>query len=679
MRCFDVISQRYPPLGCALLSAAALSLSIRSATTCQFLKISYAAHAPNEDGFIVPDEVMGPDDINTNEMDKYRIGILCPSQYFSREGDIMWNLSRYFIIASFALLGISLVYSWGLSTCFRPTHCNWKVLSVVSILAAGAQIPAFLMYASQPCQLNNARCASSVGFFMLMWSIVLLVVITLLTQCFDYPKWRQEMERWKVKEHDYPIYDHEDSFAWDMECEEPRKARSSLVQSMFSYRKKNKVKKQLDESEDHLNVIKRRKMKNANAQFYMLNSEVDVENASQCLSGLCVDLPGEEEHGPLDIVEQVSETLGPKECKEIYNEEWGEKIRARDLERAASEKSQVLTSTKYSPGRARVLKKGKSQLSYYVLDDDDEDSKKSHSVDHDSSSSAENSHYDLELNRDTGYKDGRDVLAQEVDTHSMVSSLAEDQVHIVDLSTGARETIVVDDYNDDTTAFVTKSFAPDRKQLCPPSPPAVVSDEEDNENDYVDISRIDNKRILSQLSQESDELETISLPKLLPLTFVKDDFVSGSNLKKTIQDDVETMPSNEHIILKFDKYSHVDKDSNRLDIMRDHNNNENSRWLDVLDTTVGKNDNHHVIKYQQSDDLDDEHDHMQMMMALRRSSLQTEDALRRVHHNSSDHTKHLNQSTQQEGVLVSDGEDEANFLGLNTRPRSTLYPDEVEV
>jgi hypothetical protein len=113
--------------------------------------------------------------------------------------------------------------------------------------------------------------------------------------------------------------------------------------------------------------------------------------------------------------------------------------------------------------------------------------------------------------------------------------------------------------------------------------------------------------------------------------------------------------------------------------MRNHNNNENSRWLDVLDTTVGKNDNRHVIKYQQSDDLDDEHDHLQMMMALRRSSLQTEDALQRVHHNSSDHTKHLNQSTQQEGVLVSDGEDEANFLGLNTRPRSTLYPDEVEV
>jgi hypothetical protein len=217
-----------------------------------------------------------------------------------------------------------------------------------------------------------------------------------------------------------------------------------------------------------LNVIKRRKMKNANAEFYMLNSEVDVENASQCLSGLCVDLPREEEHGSLDIVEQVSETLGPKECKEIYNEEWGEKIRARDLERAASEKSQVPTSTKYSPGRAKVLKRGKSQLSYYVLDDD-EDSKKSHSVDDDSSSSAENSHYDLELNRDTGYNDERGVLAQEVDTHSMVSSLAEDQVHIVDLSTGARETIVVDDYDDDTTAFVMKSVASESKQLCPPS------------------------------------------------------------------------------------------------------------------------------------------------------------------------------------------------------------------
>jgi hypothetical protein len=165
MRCFDVISQRYPPLGCALLSAAALSLSIRSATTCQFLKISYAAHAPNEDGFIVPDEVMGPDDINTNDMDKYRIGILCPSQYFSREGDIMWNLSRYFIIASFALLGISLVYSWGLSTCFRPTHCNWKVLSVVSILAAGAQIPAFFNVCFSALSIEQCSVCFQCRFF----------------------------------------------------------------------------------------------------------------------------------------------------------------------------------------------------------------------------------------------------------------------------------------------------------------------------------------------------------------------------------------------------------------------------------------------------------------------------------------------------------------------------------
>lgn len=623
--------------------------------------------------------------MNVNDMDKYRIGILCPSQYFNREGDLMWTLSRYFIIISIVLSGIAIVYSWGLSTCFKPTYTNWKILSVVSILAAGAQIPAFLLFASEPCQMNNAQCSSSVGFFMLLWSIVLLAVITLVTQCLDFPKWREDMERWKVKERDFPIYDYEDSYN-DVEWQEPRRARNRLVSSHFTKKEKKKqVKMQLEETIDHVNTAKRRRTKkNTLVDFYMLDTGSDVENASQCLSGMCVDMPRDDEgDGEIDIVQVDGETLAPKDCK-FYNEEWGEKIRARDLERLASE-SQVPTSAKQSPGRTKVLKKGRSHVSYFVLKDDyDGDSGESYSDDH-SDEQSEDSHYDLELNHDSGYDECGDAKVINNDTQSMVSSSAGDQVQIVDLSTGLKETLVVDgdhdnDDDDNSNAFVTKSFSPPRQKLSPPSPPVVVSDEEDNDNDSLDVLRVADQ---FELHQEFDELETISIPKLRPI--VKNDYMSDGNMTNMTQDELEMLSSDENYPLPFDSFASANKDLNRLQILRD--SSKVSRWLDVLDTTVGNDSDHHVIKYQDSDDLDDENDHMEMIMALRGSSLQMDKTLQGAHKISSSHPKIKDKATHLtfeddesgEGALVSDDENEEGLLGLNARPRSTLCPDEVEV
>lgn len=725
MRCLDGISQRYPPLGCALLSAAALSLSIRSATTCRFLSISYAANAPNEDGFIISDSSTNPNETeNINEMDQFRIGILCPSQYFSREDDLMWNLSRYFIFASFALLGISLIYSWGLSTCFHPSYCNWKILSVVSIVAAGAQIPSFLMFASEPCQRSNARCTSSEGFFMLLWSIILLVVITLFTQWFDYPTWRAEMERWKVKERDIPIYDYEDSY-FDTECKEPSTdERNGIFQSLFSFKKTKQQSFQKDQREesivdDHMEQLKlrSRKKKHVDVDFYMLNS--DIENASQCLSGMGLDMPiVEKDMQDEDLVQEVGESLIPdKECK-LYNEEWGEKIRAMDLERAASESSKLLSTSKHSPGRTKVLRKRGSHVSYFVLederagesrsgdygggadyggDDDDDDEKESFYYNKTekspirTSSSLDDSHYDLELNEYTSY-DMMDV-GKETDSQSMVSSVAEDRVQIVDLSTGIREMIVVDnekyddgdENGDDTNEFDAKSFPPPSKKISHPPPLPVVSDNEDSEND----DSLDGSKVVNQeMHQDLDEVKTNSFPHF---PFVIGDVTSsGTFMNDCIKDDVDVLPNNEnhneYLTLPFHKRTDVHNEVNYFPIRRSHSTG--SRWLDVLDKTVDKDTDRHVIKYQESDDLDDENDHLEMMMALRNrsSSLQTGKTSQKAHHVTIDPPNIFHESAHsiyeeddEDGVLVSDDENEVSLRVLNTRRRSTLFPDEVEV
>jgi hypothetical protein len=212
----------------------------------------------------------------------------------------------------------------------------------------------------------------------------------------------------------------------------------------------------------------------------------------------------------------------------------------------------------------------------------------------------------------------------------------------------------------------------------------VVSDEEDNDDDdSLDVSKVAYNH---EMRQDLDELEKISLPKL-PFV-VKEEFVSSGNLKNQIvkDDDLGIMPNDDNPTLPFHKRTNAHQEDNRLPIMRSHSTG--SRWLDVLDKTVDKDTHRHVIKYQDSDDLDDENDHLEMMKALRRrSSLQTDKTLQKAHHVSSERPNITYKATRVlfeddeagDTVLVSDDENEASLLGSKTRPRSTLYPDEVEV
>ena len=227
-----------PAICCLILASGSLILSIGSATTCQFLKISYAAQSP-EDGFLGNDKGDGEGNVDTTSTgsgsyrdanveadegldpnyDRYNIGIFCPSSVYPyREAqsnpDPMWTLVRYFFIASFCLSGMTALLSIALSTVLRPTYRNWKVLSVIAVLTAGLQIPVFLFYTISPCQgggdddtnanggdeYGESTCSAGEGFFMLLWSALLLMTMTVLTQCFNYPRWREGMDEWKVKD-----------------------------------------------------------------------------------------------------------------------------------------------------------------------------------------------------------------------------------------------------------------------------------------------------------------------------------------------------------------------------------------------------------------------------------------------------------------------------------------------
>jgi hypothetical protein len=352
MSVLSALLQRMPALCCAFLSSSSLALSIGAFTTCQFLKISYSAHSP-EDGFLISDGSQ----IEEREeylYDRHNLGIFCHSSLYSRRNDLMWNLSRYFLIAATVLLGFSFLLSWGIATIIRPTRRNWKALSVMSIATAGLQIPVFLFYAVRPCQTGETQCKAGQGFFMLVWSVMFLVSLTIVTQCCNYPASRESYVSWKIQERNYAIYRNEETFdemdGVEMDgIESPLKREKHAVLNDPEFGDIQDLTK-YPSQELNLNRRKRKSLKqkqDEDGNFYLLR---DADVTSQCLSGMSAELPLGLDEKDFDLEDEydldeeraleeedskliftpksgIEESEASEEPSATYNEHWGDAIR----------------------------------------------------------------------------------------------------------------------------------------------------------------------------------------------------------------------------------------------------------------------------------------------------------------------------------------------------------------
>ena len=190
-----LIHHRLPAICCALLCTGAMILSINSATTCQFLKIKYdnTPHSPLENFDNVPiieKPIFDPryhhrsnnqenDNDNRNTYSEtHDIGLFCNSVQY--EPDLMWKVSRGFTFASLAIVTICTITSWMITSFFKASTTSWKLLSILTLSAAGIETPIFLFFTTKTCQpqqqqqINGGECAAGEGFFMLLWSIILL-------------------------------------------------------------------------------------------------------------------------------------------------------------------------------------------------------------------------------------------------------------------------------------------------------------------------------------------------------------------------------------------------------------------------------------------------------------------------------------------------------------------------
>ncbi len=223
-----LVHHRLPALCCAFLCTGALALIIGSTTTCQFLKINYigsSSHSPMENFDNTPIiDTISPftktsshyttsttySDENNNSLpstartaktysNTHDLGLFCASSIYieSSSKDIMWQLARGFTFASLFLVSFCTIASWT-STLWKPSYNSWKILSIVTIVAAVVETPIFLFFSTKPCVMDGQECMVGQGFFMLLWSIISLVSVTVVTQVFNYPEYIDVLDEWKV-------------------------------------------------------------------------------------------------------------------------------------------------------------------------------------------------------------------------------------------------------------------------------------------------------------------------------------------------------------------------------------------------------------------------------------------------------------------------------------------------
>jgi hypothetical protein len=183
------LAHRVTALSMACLSTAGVIMCAISGFSCSYLSIA-ALPVRN----IMTHE--GQEFVGIPSMD---IGVLCESPFFDEE-DNMWNLSQIFFWIALGLGGFTFLMAWALSTCVAPNLCNWRTMSFLAAATAVVEVPIFLIFESEPCNMDISRqtCSLSLGAYSNMASVVLWVVMTLWTQLLDPPNWTREMDAWRT-------------------------------------------------------------------------------------------------------------------------------------------------------------------------------------------------------------------------------------------------------------------------------------------------------------------------------------------------------------------------------------------------------------------------------------------------------------------------------------------------
>ena len=683
MRCMHEIYLRLPALGCTVLAGVATALMILSSTSCSFLKVKYAPNAP-KDGIIISDF-----EDNVDLFRKYNIGLYCPS-YYETDDDLMWKLARGFVIASGVLMLLTLSLSVGLSTCVDPSCENWKALTIIAISTAGLEIPIFLLYNIKPCKEESIECSAGSGFFLQLYSVIVIASLTIVTLCFNYPEWRDQIEGWKIKDRgvfveDYYDYDVEpDDFVNSERAHDTREVLQRYSDS--PHRVKSKI-VPIHEDERTYEVAKDKKQ--VRKRFFRKGKSKAVDELYLMLddieSGIS-DSPREYVHHKSlidddsiqnedDFEEDLHQAYhkptvkGTPETESLHATQYSDspdrkKILGEDLP----------PSTPISPNlKTRSFKKGAENVTYVVLTDSDNE---------------DDTHEDTnviqftppEIKSDNGYANQQESSFTSADEDATDKYAASDVldtsekldgVQVIEVTSG--ESQFVPTMRSSVPSLTASQSVSDDYQSI-----HVISDDE-NDDSNKEYDDFDDKGILKEHDDTQSLLQDLRLqpsdqdvePPKYPIQHAKKD----KKTKESSAVDIVASHSPAHHHLNalianlsfFDahtSYKHMKSSDDDI-----NNSVDDQKWHDVLDSMSEDYVSNSGLHSRIEKDIDDEVSHQMMVEKLLAKHLQPknlDDDMAQTEQTSQADTNPIN-------AVVTDDEESVEIAS------ETLYDNEVEV
>mmetsp|Transcript_19917 Transcript_19917/g.46753 ORF Transcript_19917/g.46753 Transcript_19917/m.46753 type:complete len:1188 (+) Transcript_19917:232-3795(+) len=192
-----MLDHRLPAILAALFSSIAVLTAAVSGASCNFL---LRFRSDGEGETVLLEGIAGS------------FGVLCEHEIFPREGDRMWELSRIFLVTGLTLGSLTAALAWAVATFLTPSGKNWTGISVLAAITAVIQVPIFILFEAEPCmgdsedidlfRFNNDTtglgCKLGPGSYLLIVSDLFYIAVTIMTQCFDKPRWGLELDLWRV-------------------------------------------------------------------------------------------------------------------------------------------------------------------------------------------------------------------------------------------------------------------------------------------------------------------------------------------------------------------------------------------------------------------------------------------------------------------------------------------------
>lgn len=172
--------------GAAICASVALGLLSAASASCNFVSVD----ALDPEGGAVTQQLS--------------FGVFCqPSDdndLLHLEGDMMVLLCRVFLSLALFLGTVGTSLAWGITLCMIPTRAWWLLISVTSSLSAVLCVPVFLLFQAEPCAEAFKACEFSIAAYLLAFSLLFWVSVTIITQCLDPPFGRaSSLSEWRTQ------------------------------------------------------------------------------------------------------------------------------------------------------------------------------------------------------------------------------------------------------------------------------------------------------------------------------------------------------------------------------------------------------------------------------------------------------------------------------------------------